>query len=78
MTKDDQDKVRFYCAAACMYAKAHDVKLSNVTFEDICQFMDSLDEVDAEELGVLANRFEYRDGAMWFGDKRVMSVQTTH
>jgi hypothetical protein len=25
MIKDDQDKVRIYCAAASMYAKAHDV-----------------------------------------------------
>jgi hypothetical protein len=40
--------------------------------------MDSLDEVDAEELGVLANRFEYRDGAVWFGDKRVMLMPTMH
>jgi hypothetical protein len=78
MIKDDQDKVRIYCAAASMYAKAHDVKLSSVSFEDICKFMDSLDEADAEELGELANEFEYRDGAVWFGDKRVMWVQTTH
>jgi hypothetical protein len=78
MTKDDQDKVRFYCAAATMYAEVHDVKLSNVSFEDICKFMDSLDEVDAEELGELANKFEYRDGAVWFGDKRVMLMPTMH
>jgi hypothetical protein len=41
--KDDLDKVRFYCAAAYTCAKAHDTKLSNLTFEDICKFMDSLD-----------------------------------
>ena len=40
--------------AASMYAKAHDVKLSNVSFEDICKFMDGLDEVDAEELEMQA------------------------
>jgi hypothetical protein len=78
MMKHDQDKVLIYCAAASMYAKAHDVKLSNVTFEEICKFMNSLDEAGAEELGELANKFEYRDGAVWFGDKRVMRVQTTH
>ena len=78
MMKDDQDKVRIYCAAASMYAKANDVKLSNVTFEDICRYIDGLDEAGAEELGELAKEFEYRDGAEWFGDKRVMRVQTTH
>jgi Mg/Co/Ni transporter MgtE len=79
MTKDDQeDKMRIYCAAAAMYAKAHNVMLSNVNFDDICKFMDSLDEAGAEELGELANEFEYRDEAVWFGDKRVMWVLTTH
>jgi hypothetical protein len=78
MMKDDLDKVRFYCAAAYMCAKAHDTKLSNLTFEDICKFMDGLDEAGAEALGEFANEFECRDGAVWFGDKRVMWVPTIH
>jgi hypothetical protein len=78
MMKDDEDKMRVYCAAAYMCAKARDVNLSNVTFEDICKFMDSLDEAGEEELGELANELECRDGAVWFGDKRVMWMPTMH
>jgi hypothetical protein len=78
MMKDDLDKVRFYCAAAYMCSNADDMKLSNLTFEDICKFMDSLDEAGTEEVGEFANEFEYRDGAVWFGDKRVMWMPTIH
>jgi hypothetical protein len=76
--KDDQDQMRIYCAAAYMCAKANNMKLSKLTFEDICNFMDGLDEDGAEVLGEFADKLEYRDGAVWFGDKWVMSVQTTH
>jgi hypothetical protein len=55
MMKDDQDKVLIYCAAASMYAKAHDVKLSNVTFEEICKFMDGLDEVQKKSGSLLTS-----------------------
>jgi hypothetical protein len=78
MMKEDPDRMRIYCAAAYMCAKAHDVKLSNLTFEDVCNFMDSLDEDGAEVLGEFADKLEYRDGAVWFGGKQVMWMPTTH
>lgn len=70
--------MRIYCAAAYMCAKAHDTKLSNLTFEDICNFMDRLDEGGAEVLGEFADKLQYQDGAVWFGDKRVMWTPTMH